>query len=53
MTIISEKCKRCKYLKKLTLLHMEIIDYCDYLCMTGKRRGCEAGECCNKFELKG
>ena len=44
---MNEKCKTCRFCTaiKRTLL-------CDYLVMTGKPRGCPAGEECDKWEEK-
>lgn len=42
-------CKTCKYKKYLRSTYLLL--YCDYLCMTGKRRGCNIGEC-DKYEKK-
>lgn len=45
----SEVVESCKYAKKFTY---EGTKYCDYLCMTGQRRGCP-GERCDKYEKRG
>ena len=48
MRLVSEKCKKCKY--KGEILFGELC--CDYIWITGKRRGCPAGDECNKFKKK-
>jgi len=43
MSAGTDSCKGCFYGKKFTAL---ALTYCDYLCMTGKRRPCPPGEGC-------
>lgn len=44
--LVSDKCKDCKY--KGEVLFGELC--CDYILITGKKRGCPAGDDCDKFE---
>lgn len=46
MSLVSEKCEKCKY--KGEVLFGELC--CDYILITGKKRGCPAGDECDKFE---
>lgn len=43
-----EICKTCKYYKRFSPTDF----FCDYLCMTKKRRTCEVGKC-DKYQSKG
>lgn len=46
MSLVSERCEKCKY--KGEVFFGELC--CDYILITGKKRGCPAGDKCNKFE---
>ena len=43
-----EICKTCKYYKRFSPTDF----FCDYLCITKKRRACEVGKC-DKYVSKG
>lgn len=43
MGVCTKYCDRCVYRKNFT---SGAVHYCDYLCMTGKRRPCQAGDGC-------
>ena len=46
MSLVSERCEKCKY--KGAVLFEELC--CDYILITGEKRGCLAGDECDKFE---
>lgn len=46
--MVSEKCKKCGFHGKF--MYEDIC--CDYILITGKQRGCEAGDNCDKFTTK-
>ena len=46
MCLVTERCEKCKY--KGEVLFGE--PCCDYILITGKSRGCPAGDECDKFE---
>lgn len=46
MSLVSKRCEKCKY--KGELLFGKLC--CDYILITSKKRGCPAGDECNKFE---
>ena len=48
MSLVSERCKNCRY--KGEVLFGELC--CDYILITGEKRGCPAGDECDKFEEK-
>lgn len=47
---MGKKCEKCKYRNRFYF--PSIVYYCDYLCMTGKRRPCEAGDTCTAYQEK-
>ena len=46
MSLVSERCENCKY--KGEVLFGELC--CDYILITSEKRGCPAGDECDKFE---
>ena len=48
MSLVTERCEKCKY--KGEVMFWE--PCCDYILITGKSRGCPAGDECDKFEEK-
>lgn len=44
--LVSDKCKDCKY--KGEVLFGELC--CDYILITGKKRGCPAGDECDRYK---
>lgn len=46
--VCDEYCKGCMYCSKYPSLTLPVEDGCDYNFVTGKMRGCPAGEGCNK-----
>ena len=46
MCLVTERCEKCKY--KGEVLFGE--PCCDYILITGKSRGCPAGDECDKYE---
>lgn len=47
--IVTERCHYCKYIADNGTYHYP---FCDYLEKVGHRRGCPAGDECDKFEEK-
>lgn len=47
MSVVTERCRECLYFCNNDC-HF-IVPTCDYFLITGKRRGCPAGDECDKF----
>lgn len=44
--LVSKRCEQCKYFGTI----MYGVPCCDYCYITGKLRGCECGDNCDKFD---
>ena len=48
MSLVTERCEKCKYSGCIFFSDL----CCDYMLLTGKHRGCPAGDECDKFVEK-
>ena len=46
MSVVTERCKECEYSGEILFGE----PCCDYILITGKPRGCPAGDECNKYD---